>query len=191
MSDLGHLEYKALRDTIRERGSLRICTILVGLAAWAALSVGLLAVDIAGAATMIPFVVLAATFEISYFVHTGVERVGRYLQVFYEEPEGAVGWETTVMNFGARFPSKSDPLFLTLFVSAGMLNFVSSFVLTTRRPGWVVVSLAAHAWFAWRLFSARDLAASQRSRDLEHFRALRSAGTANPETRTSNLEPRT
>ena len=187
MADLGDLEYKALRDTIRERSSIRVCAILIGLAAWGALAVAILVADGAGAATMVPFVVLVATFEVSYFVHTGVERIGRYLQVFYEEGQGAVGWETTVMNYGVRFPAKSDPLFLTLFVSAGLLNFVSSFPLASRRPGWVLVSLVAHGWFGWRLLTTRELAASQRARDLEHFRTLRST---NPEPRTQNLEPK-
>ena len=48
-----------------------------------------------GALILVPFLAIAATFEISFFIHTGVERVGRYLQVLYE-PEGQ-GWENTVI----------------------------------------------------------------------------------------------
>ena len=59
----------------------------------------------------VPLLVLAATFEINFFVHTGVERIGRYIQVFYEERAGATGWETTAMNYGAKFPAGLDPLF--------------------------------------------------------------------------------
>jgi hypothetical protein len=77
MPDLRELEYTALRDTIRERGSLRMCAILIALLAWGALAIGLLAAQLTAAATMVPVVVLASGFEVSFFVHTGVERVGR------------------------------------------------------------------------------------------------------------------
>ena len=36
--------------------------------------------------TLIPLLVLATTFEITFALHTGVERIGRYIQVFFEEP---------------------------------------------------------------------------------------------------------
>ena len=41
-----------------------------------------------GALTLVPFLAVAATFEISFFIDIGIERVGRYLQVLYE-PDGA------------------------------------------------------------------------------------------------------
>ena len=34
-------------------------------------------------ATLLPLVLLAACFEAIFALHTGVERIGRYLQVFY------------------------------------------------------------------------------------------------------------
>ena len=37
-----------------------------------------------GELTLVPFLAIAATFEISFFIHMGIERVGRYLQVLYE-----------------------------------------------------------------------------------------------------------
>jgi hypothetical protein len=175
MPELGELEYQALRATIRERGTLRVCAILIGLAVWAALALGLLAADLAGAATMVPLIILAGTFEVSFFVHTGVERVGRYVQVFYEEARNVIAWETAAMNYGRSFPGgQPDPLFIRLFASAAVVNFVSSFVLTTRRPGWMVISFLAHLVFAWRLVSARRSSAAQRALDLDRFRTLRS-----------------
>ena len=173
MPDLSDVEYKALRNTIRERGTIRLCLVLIGLAAWGALALGLLAADIGRAATLVPLVVLIATFELNFFVHTGVERVGRYLQVFYEEERGAAGWETLAMTYGRMFPGGLDPLFVTIFGSAGLLNFVTGFIVTARPVGWVIVSLAAHGWFGWRLMNARREAASQRALDLERFRTLR------------------
>ncbi|MCM3881848.1 MAG: hypothetical protein ND807_17205 [Vicinamibacterales bacterium] len=174
MPDLSELEYQALRATIRERGTFRVCTILVGLAAWGALSLGLVMSDLAGGVTMVPLVVLAGTFEISFFVHTGVERVGRYVQVFYEEARSMTGWETVAMNYGGRFPSGLDPLFTGVFASATVVDFASAIVLTTGRPGWVAISFIAHLVFAWRLAVARRASAGQRALDLERFRALRS-----------------
>ncbi len=174
MTDLPEIEYQALRATIRERGTFRMCAILIGLAAWGALALTLQINDLGGAATMIPFVVLAGTFELSLFVHTGVERIGRYVQVFHEETKNMIAWETTAMNYGRNFPGGLDPLFVTLFASAAVVNFLSSFAFTTRRPGWIVVSLIAHAVFGWRLSWARRMSGSQRAIDLERYRKLRS-----------------
>jgi hypothetical protein len=66
-----------------------MCLILVGVIAWGVLTLALNASDFERAATLVPLMVLTTTFEISFFIHTGVERVGRYLQVFYEDSEGS------------------------------------------------------------------------------------------------------
>jgi hypothetical protein len=175
MTDHGQTEYQALRDTIRERGTARLCAVLAGFVGWGALAIALLITELEGAITLAPFVVLVATFEINFFIHTGVERIGRYLQVFYEERSGSIGWETTAMNFGAKFPSGLDPLFAVIFATTTALNFLSSLTVAQRRPGWVALSLLAHLAFAYRIVAARKLAASQRALDLERFRALRPA----------------
>ena len=93
---MNQTEYRALRDTIRERGTARLCAVLGGIVAWGALIVALFATGVGGwLATLVPLVVLVATFEVNFFIHTGVERIGRYLQVFYEERSGNAGWETS------------------------------------------------------------------------------------------------
>ena len=181
------LEYEALRSTIRERGTLRMWALLVGLSVWAALALELVAGDVSGGATLAPLLVLAATFEISFFVHTGVERIGRYLEVFYEEATGSVGWETMARLYGRSFPGGLDPLFLTIFGTAATINFFSAFALTTRRPGWMVVSLAAHILFGSRLVSARKLAAGQRALDLERFRTLKDQRPTTNDQRLGDL----
>ena len=61
---------------------MRIYVVLAGIAAWGALAVALLFADLQGAVILVPLLVLAATFELNFFVHTGVERIGRYIQVF-------------------------------------------------------------------------------------------------------------
>lgn len=177
------LEYKALRSTIRERGTVRIWALLVGLSAWGALALGLADADVSGAAILVPFTVLAATFEVSFFVHTGIERIGRYVEVFYEEAAGAVGWETMARLYGRSFPGRLDPLFVTIFGGAATINFFSASALTTRRPGWMLVSFIVHVGFGWRLVIARGLASGQRALDLERFRGLKASPREGPGTK--------
>ena len=165
-------EYEALRDTIRGRGTARMCAVLVGLITWAALLIALLAGGLQGGVTLVPLLVLAATFEINFFIHTGVERIGRYIQVFYEERQGATGWETIAMSYGTKFPSGLDPLFCAIFGAAAALNFSVS-IASARFPWWwIALSLASHLAFAYRIVSARALAGSQRALDLDRFRNL-------------------
>ena len=133
MTDLRESEYDALRATIRERGTMRICAVLGGLVAWGALAITLLIVARPGAITLVPLLVLAATFEIGFFIHTGVERIGRYLQVFYEEAAGSPGWETTVMNYGSTHRGL-DPFFAAVFSACVAVNFVGTLPPPTGRP---------------------------------------------------------
>jgi hypothetical protein len=171
MIDTTEAEYRTLRDTIRERGTARLCAVLVGLVAWAALTIALLIAELRGSVTLVPFFVLIGAYEINFFIHTGVERIGRYIQVFYEERAAAVGWETIAMNYGAKFPSGLDPLFSIVFAAATSLNFFT-LLLVDQRPGWNALSLLAHLAFAYRIVSAKKSAASQRALDLDRFRSL-------------------
>lgn len=170
--DLSASEYAALRATIRDRGTVRMCSILVGLAVWSALVVALAASGTSGASTLVPLVVLAGTFEISFFIHTGVERIGRYIQVFYEERGPWKGWETIAMSYGAAFPAGGlDPIFSLLFFAAAAANFLGTL---SRFPneGWNIVSLIAHFGFGYRIVRARRSSAAQRALDLDRFRQL-------------------
>ena len=171
MIDTTQAEYEALRDTIRERGTVRLCAVLGGLVAWGALAIALLIAELERGMALVPLLVLAGTFEINFLIHTGVERIGRYIQVFYEERAGTVGWETTAMNYGAKFPSGFDPLFSIIFAAATSLNFLTS-LSVDERSGWTAVSVVAHLAFVYRIISARKRAASQRALDLERFRSL-------------------
>ena len=93
-------EYRALRATIRERGTTRVWIALAGISAWAALTVATAAIAAFPVATLLPLLVLATAFEIVLALHVGVERIGRYLQVFYEDTPG---WETRIIRFGEAF----------------------------------------------------------------------------------------
>jgi hypothetical protein len=173
MSDWSQAEYQALRDTIRARGTARLCAVLGGLVAWGAIATALLIARLEGGVlALVPLLVLAGTFEINFFIHTGVERIGRYIQVFHEEHAGAVGWETTAMNYGTKFPSGLDPLFSTVFAAAASLNFFIPLFVAEWRPGGLALSLIAHLAFGYRIVGAKKLAVSQRALDLDRFRSL-------------------
>src|SRR5258708_32122541 len=77
-------EYKSLRATIRERGTARLWIFVSGIAAWAAASLATTAITASPVATVVPLLVLAAVFEAGFAIHIGVERLGRYLQGFFQ-----------------------------------------------------------------------------------------------------------
>ena len=164
-------EYSALRATIRERGSLRFVIFLVGIVAWAAATIATAALAALPIASLLPLLVLASAFEAVFALHTGVERVGRYLQVFYED-EGAREWERTAMAYGRAHPGGPDALFSVYFLLAVLLNFVPVLLAEPVRLEVSVVG-AVHLVFAGRVFAARRAAGRQRAIDLERFQQLK------------------
>lgn len=169
-------EYRALRDTIRERGTARAHVVVLGFFAWAGLALAGVAAGTLPLTSLLPLLVLAIAFEAVYALHTGVERVGRYLQVYFED-EG--GWEHTAMAYGQRFGGAGpDPLFRVPFWLATALNFVMvpALVADLVPAEWAVVG-AAHAVFAVRVAAAARRAARQRAEDLDRFRQLRQPQT--------------
>src|SRR3982751_5021699 len=112
-------EYKALRATIRQRGSVRVCVFVAGLAAWGlvAMTANFVSLPVL---TLVPLVLLAGVFEAVFALHIGVERIGRYLQVWHEDR-----WEHMAMAFGPP-PSGtgSDPLFVVFFGVATICNVI-------------------------------------------------------------------
>ena len=86
VSDLSAREFAALRDAITRRGHLRSGLALGGLVAWAGLLLATLVALPYPVAAVVPLLVLVATFEIIRPLNAGAERIGRYLQVFFEEP---------------------------------------------------------------------------------------------------------
>ena len=175
MIDLRQSEYEALRATIRERGTMRLWAILAGFSIWGALAISVLITDLQGSITLVPLILLAATFEVNFFVHTGVERIGRYIQVFHEEASGAPGWETAAMNYGSAFPARGlDPLFVSLFSISAAVNFLSALAASIGHPVWIAFSVIAHGIFAYRIVTARKIASAQRAVDLDRFRNMTS-----------------
>jgi hypothetical protein len=166
------VEYTALRSTIRERGTARVCIFAGGMVAWGALAIATAALASTPVATLLPLVVLAGVFEAVFALHVGVERVGRYLQVYYETRTGP-GWEHAAMDFG-RPPRaiSTDALFTVPFCLATLFNVMPGVILAPTRAELGFVG-GAHALFVLRLATARAAARSQRDVDLARFRQLR------------------
>lgn len=168
-------EYRALRDTIRERSTTRLWIALTGVGLWALLMVAVATFVELPVATLAPLLVLALTFELVFGVHTAVERVGRYIQVFFEDSTHDRGWEHQAMEYGRRFPGGgTDPLFCAIFWGATVLNLLPAAIVTPG-PGpieWAMVGVA-HTGLAARVWAARRQAARQRAVDLDRFAQLK------------------
>jgi len=165
-------EYRALRATIRERGTARAWIGWIGLAGWAALTIATAALAPLPAATLLPLLALAAAFESVLSLHTGVERIGRYLQVFFEDETSDQGWEHRIMAFGRQVPGGGDPLLAAYFWLAGVLNLLPAVLAEPVPIEWAVVGLG-HLVFVVRVGLGRRNAARQRALDLERFRQLK------------------
>src|SRR4051812_21998607 len=140
-------EYQALRATIRERGTARVWIFMVGLGFWAAMVIAVAALASLPVATLLPLLMLAGVFQAVYAIHTAVERIGRYLQVFYEMDEGTGPgerhWERMAMAFGQANPGRgTDPLFSTLFILATLVNMVPAMLADAVLQEWAIIGVA-------------------------------------------------
>lgn len=171
-------EYKALRATIRERGTTRVWIVLVGTVAWAAAALTTAAVAMPPLVTLIPLLVLATSFEITFALHTGVERIGRYIQVFFEEPTDNAAWEHRIMEFGRSGKRRlsTDPLFARSFLISVVLNLVTVLISGPIAIEWAVLGVA-HALLVVRILTARREAAGQRAADLAQFQEIKERRT--------------
>ncbi len=168
-------EYRALRETIRARGTTRVWLFLAGLAAWGAFTIATAALATLPVATFLPLLILAATYECVFALHIGVERIGRYVQVFLED---GAGWEHTAMAFGPPFrASRTDPLFTGYFLVGVVLNFVPV-LLAGPTPIELTVVGTVHVLAMTRILVGRYAAGRQRKVDLQRFRDLKVSGSA-------------
>jgi hypothetical protein len=179
-SDLAAHEYRALREAIAARGQLRAALALAGLLSWAGVLTAILIALPYPVAAIVPLTVLIGTFEAIRPLHVGAERIGRYVQVFFEEtatdstgPLAPPVWEQTAMVFGSAVPGAAGhPLFGPLFAIATLVN-----LLAVLLPGPVAVELSFMAvphgafliWIVW----ADRVMRGQRARELARFRELR------------------
>lgn len=171
-----------MRATIVQRGTARMVLVPCVFVGWAAVAVATAAVITVALSTLVPLLVLAAGFEAIFALHTNVERIGRYLQVFHEQDGG---WEHVAMQFGQRFPGTgTDPLFARLFAIAVSINYLPV-VLGGERIEMAVLALL-HLVFLNRMRVAKGAAARQREEDLARFREI--AGIT-PDGGPSNQRP--
>ena len=171
-------EYLVLRQTIAQRGALRPVLVLFGIATWAALLIAVLALLPYPVAAAIPLLVLLVTFEVIRPLHFGAERIGRYLQVFYEEagePDHSLSntpsWERVTMSFGAVPGVGGHPLFVPLFLIATGVNYLAVLL---PRPVAIEMSVMAipHLGFIAWLVAADRAMRNQRTIELQRMREL-------------------
>jgi hypothetical protein len=161
-------EYRALRATIRERGTARVWLLTIGIVAWAAIALVVVALALPPVATLLPLVALAATFEGVFALHLGVERIGRYLLVVHGDE-----WERTAGAFGRpKGAIALDALGAYLFVIAAFIN-LTPLLLTIPVVQELVVVGVAHVAFVARVLIARAAAARQREVDTARFTQLK------------------
>jgi hypothetical protein len=172
---LSETEYAVLRQTIAARGTARMILFPVTMIAWASLALIVLIFAEAPVASLLPLAVLAGGFEAIHALHVGVERIGRYLQVYYENMETGPQWETIAMKVGPALPGGGiDPLFTLVFASATFVNVVPALALQLPRPTATELGVIGvlHLAVVIRMVRARGAAARQRAVELESFRQI-------------------
>jgi hypothetical protein len=168
-------EFIALRRTIASRGTARIILLPVTLIAWSALTCTLLFVSDLPIASLFSLAILVGGFEAIHALHVGVERIGRYVQVYYESSENGPQWETTAMAIGPALPGGGvDPLFTIVFAASALINVIPALLPAPVDVREIGVIAALHAAFVVRLVRARGAAARQRAVELESYRAIKS-----------------
>jgi hypothetical protein len=145
---------------------------------WAFLLIAVLALLPFPVATAIPLSALVVTFEVIRPLHFGAERIGRYLQVFYEEMgehgrplSETPSWERTAMSFGAVPGVGGHPLFVPAFFMATAVNYLGVIF-----SGPVAIEMGAMAiphlaFIAWLVLADRAMR-RQRATELARMREL-------------------
>ncbi len=164
-------EYLVLRQTIAHRGALRPILALIGLGIWAAALIAVLVLLPYPVAATIPLLLLLATFEAMKPLHFGAERIGRYIQVFYEEAGNqgrsladTPSWERVAMSFGAVPGVGGHPLFVPVFCIATVLNYLAVILADSLALEMGVLAVPHAAFIAWLLMADR---AMRRQREIE------------------------
>lgn len=169
-------EFRELRATIRERGTLRLIIASITFSVWGAAILTVCGLQIP-ILSLVPLLLLAAGFELVFAIHTAVERVGRFIQVHHEPASaGGAAWEQTAMRASGGGAS-GHPLLPVMHIAAAILNFTlaaavagdpefSVFLLTEPTT---LVYAGLHVLFIGRVLWAFRSSASQRQRDLAMF----------------------
>ena len=171
-------EYLVLRQTIAHRGALRPILVLCGLGIWAALLIAVLVLLPYPVAAAIPLLALVVTFEVIRPLHFGAERIGRYIQVFYEEAgdpsrplSDTPSWERVAMSFGVVPGVGGHALFVPLFLIATALNYLAVLLPRPEAIELSVMAIPHLAFIAWLVATDRAMRA-QRGLELARLREL-------------------
>jgi hypothetical protein len=171
--NLQQSEFAILRQAIAGRGTARMVLVPVTMIAWAAMSLIVLLFADVPVAALFTLLVLVAGFESVHALHVGVERIGRFLQVYYEDAPDSPRWETSVTLVGPGLPGGGiDPLFSFVFAAAAFLNVMLVLLPAPSRTELGVIGVL-HVAFVMRVVRARGASARQRAVDLESFKAVR------------------
>ena len=174
-------EYRVLRDTIRQRGSLRVTLAVITFSVWAATVLTVSWLYTLPFFSLVPLVVLAAGFEAVFALHVGVERIGRYIHAHHEPAShGQARWEETAVGF--RGPGAgAHPLFPAVFAAAALINLTFGLLygldadaadVFTKPAAETLPIVLLHLVFVLRLVAALRFAKGQRARDAEEYRRL-------------------
>jgi hypothetical protein len=171
-------EYLVLRKTIAQRGALRPILALIGTGIWASLLIAVLVWLPYPVAAAVPLLVLVVTFEVIRPLHFGAERIGRYIQVFYEEqgePSRALrdtpSWERVAMNFGQVPGVGGHPLFVPAFLMATAINYLGVLLPHPVTVELTVMAVPHLAFIAWLVAADRSMR-NQRAIELQRLRQL-------------------
>ena len=171
---LTSVEFSVLRQTIALRGTVRMALVPLTCLGWAVLTLLVLLYGGPPAASIVSLAVLVGGFEAVHALHVGAERIGRYLQVYYETLPDGPRWETAVMTVGPALPGGGiDPLFSVVFVGTTIVNLVLALAPSVTPVELGVVALL-HVGFVFRIVRARLAASRQRAVELESFKAMQS-----------------
>jgi hypothetical protein len=173
-------EYRILRETIARRGSLRPLLAVIGFGVWAVILAGVLIWLTYPLAAIIPLLMLVATFEVIRPLHFGAERIGRYVQVFYEEAgqterplADTPSWERVAMRLSAVPGTGGHPLFVPIFFLATITNTLPVLLAAPMATAIELTALGVpHLAFLVWLVNADRAMRKQRAAELDQFRAL-------------------
>lgn len=166
------IEFAELRRTIAVRGTVRLVLGPAAIGLWAVVAMSARYGD-PRVQILLPLLVLTAGFEGVRALHIGVERIGRYLQVFHEgDRRDLPRWETAAMAPAQPHSGLAlSPLFSPLFALAGLANAALSW--DPLAPALVAAWAGLHAALLIRIAVATRACRQQRAADLAHYQTLR------------------
>ena len=151
---------------------------LCGITIWAVLLIAVLALLPYPFFAALPLLALLVTFEVIRPLHFGAERIGRYVQVFYEEagePDRALSdtpsWERIAMRFGTVPGVGGHPLFVPAFLLATAMNYLAVLLQDPVAVELSVMAIPHLGFIAWLVVADRAMR-KQRVIELARLREL-------------------